>query len=567
MVTNLRNVFVLVMCMLVPLTPVAAQDSTTVTLLHFSDYHSHAVPFYAKGQNQTAGIARAIAYLKSFADSPNALIFSGGDTMNIGTPAWSDKYRCAEWPWFNGIVDAMAMGNHDADYGPDVFAACRAQITYPILSANTLGGDGQPLFSYDGKPYKVFTVGDITIGVFAVAGPDFDRLVKPAIRPAPDVTYADRVAVARQVVAELREQVKVNAVVLIGHSQYEDDVALAQAVPGIDIIFGSHSHREEGLSQIPNTKTYFISPFQYLTYISNLQLTFSDGVLSEVRGGLVRMGNDLPEDPQIAQMTGQMQADLQADPQYAALFQPIGEAQVELSTDGQFSGESLLGNFVMDVFREAGKANLALSTSSSFREPIPPGTILEVELRTALPYKNRILVFEMKGALVQQALDYSISRSGSDFFSQVAGVRFAIDGGKATAVQVLKDPANPAAGYAPLDPNGSYKVATSDFQGLIAGGYKEIFTQAPYTDTTLDVRDQVRSAIQARSPLMVQLDGRITRGAAAPVPAPAPAPGGPAQLPNTSDAPPLEVALPVFALLLLTLGALMVGRTRSGSKR
>ena len=44
--------------------------------------------------------------------------------INKGSPAWSDKYRCAEWPWFNGVIDAMAFGNHDPDYGIGAMQAC-----------------------------------------------------------------------------------------------------------------------------------------------------------------------------------------------------------------------------------------------------------------------------------------------------------------------------------------------------------------------------------------------------------------------------------------------------------
>src|SRR5262249_24920694 len=120
--------------------PVSAAQHATVTLIHFSDYHSHAVPFYSEGQADNAGIARVIAYLKPLADDPDTLIFSGGDTMNRGAPAWSDKYQCTEWGWWNGVVDAMAFGNHDADYGAEAFARCRAHISYPILSANTSDG-------------------------------------------------------------------------------------------------------------------------------------------------------------------------------------------------------------------------------------------------------------------------------------------------------------------------------------------------------------------------------------------------------------------------------------------
>jgi 5'-nucleotidase len=320
------------------------------------------------------------------------------------------------------------------------------------------------------------------------------------------------VQAARQVVQALRENEHVNAVVLIGHALYEDDLALAQAVPGIDLIFGSHSHRREELTHIPGTKTVIISPSQYLTYISKVALTFTDGVLSDISGGLVRMGNDVPEDPAIARQVAQMRADLEADPQYASLFQVIGEAGVELSTQGQLIEESALGNFIMDIFRSTVQTHLALSTASSFREPIPPGMIREEELRAALPYKNRILVYTLSGTQIQNLLDYSISRSGSDFFSQVSGVRFRIVANQAIDIQVLKDPANSAAGYGPLDPVANYTVATTDFQGLVAGGYKDIFAPATYQDTGIDVRDRVRSFIQTQSPVAARLDRRITTG-------------------------------------------------------
>jgi 5'-nucleotidase/UDP-sugar diphosphatase len=530
-------------------TPALAQGRATVTLLHFSDYHSHAVPFYSEGQANSAGIARLIAFLQPYANDPNSLILNGGDMMNFGAPAWSDKYHCAEWPWFNGIVDAMAFGNHDADYGPDVFADCRSKIDYPILSANTLDAGGQPLFQDSGKTYKVFELNGVKIGVFALAGPDFDRLIRPAQRPAAGATFADRTATARQVVAALRDTEKVNAVVLIGHALREDDIALAQAVPGIDIIFGSHSHRKEDLFKIPGTSTWMISPFQYATYVSKLELEFSDGTLSGVSGGLARMGADLQPEPRITALVEPMQAALQSDPQYAALFQPIGTAAVELSTDGQFTGEAVLGNFVMDIFRAAAQSNMALATASGFREPIPPGTILEEGFRAAMPYKNGVLVYTLTGAQIQDLLNLSVSRAGSDFFSQVSGVRFNIAAGQASNIQLLKDAANPAAGYEPLDRAATYTVATTDFQGKLAAGYKDIFASASFRDTGIaDIRDLVREHIKAHSPVSAALDGRITNGAStAPVTTPA-------QLPNTGAS-----TWPALATALLGAGILALG--------
>ncbi len=526
--------------------PALAQEGQkTVTLVHFSDYHSYAVPFYGEGQANQAGIARLIAYIKPITEDPNALVFSGGDTLNVGALGWSDKYQCTEWSWFNGLLDTMAFGNHDADYGPDTFAQCQAEIDYPILSSNTLDAGGQPFFQFDGKTYQVFEVNGLKIGVFAVAGTDYERLVKPEVRPVAGATFGDPVQAAREAVTALREDEQVDAVVMIGHGLYEEQVELAQTVPGIDLIFGTHSHRKEELTKIPNSDTYIISPFQYLTYVSNVQLTFDDGILAGVNGSLVQMSNDLPEDPDIAQQVNQMQADLEADPQYADLYETVGEAAVELSTAGQFVGEGLLGNFVMDIFRDQAQANMALSTSSSFRQPLPPGPITEEALRSAMPYTNKVVVFEMTGDQVQELLNYSVSRAESDFFSQVSGVRFNIDNGQATNIQLLTDPAKPASGYVALDPAATYKVATTDFQGLIAGGYKEIFEPAPFTKTDIDVRDEVRKVLQSGSPVSAQLDGRISVGAA------------PAQLPVSGGQPITAWAVVIAGLCLISLGLLV----------
>src|SRR5215213_10604600 len=152
-----KRLFLLIAALLfmLPGMSLAAQSkTTTINIVHFSDYHSHAVPFYSEGAPNQAGIARGIAYLKAQRKAdPNTLILSGGDTMNRASPTWSDEYMCAEWPWFNGLVNAMALGNHEFDYGQDAFKKCQASIQYPILSANYLGADGKPVFTVDGKTY------------------------------------------------------------------------------------------------------------------------------------------------------------------------------------------------------------------------------------------------------------------------------------------------------------------------------------------------------------------------------------------------------------------------------
>ncbi|MDP9194661.1 MAG: 5'-nucleotidase C-terminal domain-containing protein [Acidobacteriota bacterium] len=420
--------------------PLGAQ---TVTLLHISDYHSHALPFYTD-EGERGGIARAIGYLRQ-QKRAGALVFSGGDTINKGAPAWSDKYGCAEWPWFNGIVDAAAFGNHDADYGFADFEKCRKSVRYPILSANTKGF----------RPYVVLKVKGLRIGVFALAGDDFPQLVK-----VPELTFSDPLTAAREMVRTLREKERVDAVVMIGHQDVEDDYAMAQAVPGIDLIFGSHSHMKRDLTRIPDTSTTYISPSQYLTYVSRVEMTIADGRVTSIHGGLVPVDERLPEDRRIAARVRRMQDDLEKDPKYRELFQVIGKLDAPLSV-------AQLANRTVAIMREVTKSDVALSTSSSFRRPLPSGPITMELLRGSMPYDNEIVVCQMTGANLQRLFDHDASQKDTDTASFIA---------------------RPDA----IVPDQNYKVATTEYLAFVA--YKNVFT-CDAAKSGLRVRDEVRKAL------------------------------------------------------------------------
>lgn len=355
--------------------PVFAQ--VRVTILHFSDYHSHAVPFYSEERSDQGGIARAIGYLDR-EKQRGALVFNGGDMVNKGSPAWSDKFGCAEWRWFNGVVDAMALGNHDVDYGAEAFARCRASVTYPILSANTEGFAAT----------RVFTRNAVRIGIFALAGDDFATLTK-------GLRFTDRVAAARQAVASLRR--RADAIVMIGHETTEEDYALAREVPGIDLILGTHSHLKRELTKIEGTGTWFLAPSQYLTYVSRVVLTFDNHALEKVTGGLVAVDASMPQSRRIAARVASMQKELERDPRYAELFRSVATLPAAIPLPE-------LGARVVRMMRERVHADAALSTASSFRQPLPPGALTMEMLRGALPYDNEIVVVEVAGARLREWL-------------------------------------------------------------------------------------------------------------------------------------------------------------------
>jgi 5'-nucleotidase / UDP-sugar diphosphatase len=297
----------------------------------------------------------------------------------------------------------------------------------------------------------------VRIGVFALAGDDFPQLVKGV----PELTFTDPMAAARETVQALRNRENVDVVVMIGHQHVEDDYAMAKAIPGIDLIFGSHAHLERELTRIPETDTWYISPSQYLTYISRVELTVANGKVSNVQGALVPVDAKLPEDRGIAQRVAKMQKDLESDPHYRALFEPIGKLDAPLSM-------SDLARRALETMRTAAKADVSLSTTSSVRGSLPAGTLTMEVLRAALPYDNEIVVCTMTTPQLQRVLDFNSARQGTDAESVVAG---AMDRSR---------------------PDATYRVATTDYLAFVA--YKEVFDCDKQT-TGLRVRDEVRKTL------------------------------------------------------------------------
>ena len=187
--------------------------------------------------------------------------------------------------------------------------------------------------------------------------------------------------------------------------------------------------------------------------------------MTNVRGELVPVDARMKPDAALAKRVDEMQRALERDPQYAPLFATIGTTTAAMSVDR-------LGRFAVARMREAAGADVALSTASSFRQPLPRGAITAEQLRAALPYDNEIVVAEMRGDKLAKLLAYGASRAGSD------------------SVAIVDGAAKP-------EPSRTYKVATTDYMARTAAGYKDFFKSGASTGKR--VRDEVAKALGRRA--------------------------------------------------------------------
>lgn len=496
------TLFVLISTMLLGVT------NNRVDLYHFSDYHSHVLSFYSEGEHDIGGIARIMWYLKEINKDDENLVFNGGDMVNIGTPAWSDKYQHIEMLWTNNLVDAMAYGNHEGDYGRDVFNTVVENVSYPILGSNIVDESNNPVYVYDGKTYLTFERNKIKIGVFALVGTDFRDLVDKENRPVKNCAFIDREEVTKEVIEKMQNE-NCDVIVLIGHALEEEDIELAKAVKGIDIIFGTHSHLKKDLFRIEGTDTYMISPYQYGTYFCHVSVSFNEDGKKLIDGQLIRMGENIPKDPLTLNKVRKLQKKLEADPEYAHLYEVIGKAANELSSENGNFMDTKLGNLVVDLMRKSTDSNCALSTTSSFRGSIPPGELNYEGLKNAIPYSNIIYTYKMTGQQVLDLVKISLLKAGTALFSQVSGLKIQYRDNGLISTKILSDPESNH--YEEIKKDKIYKVATTNYQGLYAAGYSGIFKQVDYTNTGIDIQQLVADHFRENSPVKGLKDNRIEK--------------------------------------------------------
>ena len=229
---------------LAPLTALGA-DEVRLVLLHTNDTHSRIDPFPMDGGRNEGmgGAARRATLVKQVRQqNEHVLLLDSGDIFQ-GTPYFNFFKGEIEFKTMSAMqYDVATLGNHDFDNGVDGLVSVLPHASFDFVSANY--DISNPALSPHVQPHIIKQVGPLKVGIFGL-GIDFQSLVLPALHEG--VTYNDPIPVAKQQVDALRNA-GCNLVICLSHLGYRyrsdrvSDTDVAQLVPGIDFIFGGHTH-------------------------------------------------------------------------------------------------------------------------------------------------------------------------------------------------------------------------------------------------------------------------------------------------------------------------------------
>ena len=132
--------------------------------------------------------------------------------------------------------DAMAVGNHEFDKGPEGLAEFLEDVSFPVLSANIDVSQNNLLSGRIGKSV-VLEAGGAQYGVVSALAED----TAETSSPGDTVVFSSAVDAVQAEVDRLTEE-GVKNIILLTHVGFNADQRLAAALTGVDMIIGGHSH-------------------------------------------------------------------------------------------------------------------------------------------------------------------------------------------------------------------------------------------------------------------------------------------------------------------------------------
>ena len=440
-----------------------------LTILHTNDFHSRFEPINkydsACGDEDNAegkcfgGSARLVtAVEEARGRADNSILVDGGDQFQGSLFYTYYKGKVAA-EFMNKLgYDAMTVGNHEFDDGPEVLRGFIDSVDFPVLMSNADYAD-EELLTDKIKKSAVIEVGGEKIGLIGLTPEDTHDIASPG----PNITFSDPVPAVQAEVDKLTGE-GVNKIIVLSHSGYGVDQRVAQETTGVDVIVGGHSNTylsntsDKAAGPYPTVVNgvQIVQAYAYGKFLGELNVTFDDdGNVVSAEGEPLIMDNAVTEDQAALDRIAEL-----AVPLDEIRNKVVAEASASIEGDRSVCRvqECEMGNLVADAMlaRVADQgAQIAIANSGGLRASIDPGEVTMGEVLTVLPFQNTLSTFEISGQGVIDALENGVSQveEVKGRFPQVAGMTFTWDPsvapneGRIVEVMVAKD-----GGFEAIDP-------------------------------------------------------------------------------------------------------------------
>ncbi|KAI0218567.1 hypothetical protein L0F63_004940 [Massospora cicadina] len=450
------------------LIPVVAWASKELSIFHTNDIHSHYDQSNGDGMDCTleqveanqcyGGLARLKAAVdKLRAQHKNHLLLDAGDQFQ-GTLFYGYYRGNVTWEAMNLLrYDAMTVGNHEFDNGPDNLARVAYRFKFPLVCSNLIPAR-HPTLNKLIKNYVLFQEQRV-----ALVGYITPKL--PAIADiGPLLEVLDPVISVQRAIDRVRS-LGYTRVIALSHGGYREDLALASKLHGLSMIIGGHSHSYLAPKDIINNPP----PSQGLLlgrFLGHIRVKFgSEGYLTSITGSPLDLDSHVAKDPTVDALVHKWRLPFDA---YGK--SKVGIATEEFDRQTCYNRECTLGNFLADVMLSyRPKANVAILNSGDIRYKIDKGIITVADVKNALPYGSSVIDVNLTGQQIWDLVEGALSRTSLynrrpvTSFIQVSNLIIRYRSNNPIYKKLQSIQTQVKSNLRPLNLTTTYSVVTTDF--------------------------------------------------------------------------------------------------------
>jgi 5'-nucleotidase / UDP-sugar diphosphatase len=398
------------------------------------------------------GFARLNAVVKAErAKGGNMIYVHAGDLISPSLFSGFDKGEHTIVLTNMAPPDIFTPGNHEYDFGPEVFRQRMKEAKYPFFAANLLGSDGKPMVGV--SDIKFLEIGKLKIGIAGFTADDSPVKSSPG-----DLQFLPTVETAIAKAADLRKA-GADFTVAVVHANRTEDLQLF-ASRAYDLILTGDDH---DLFLMYDGRTAITESREEADFVTAVDVSFD---ISEKDG----------------QKTVKWFPDFRIIDTATAMRSAVG-ADIAITNGGGIRGN---------------------------KEYAAGAPISRRDVLTELPFGNRTVKLEVPGATILAALENGVGdvENAAGRFPQISGLNIEYDRSKPKGNRIV----SVKAGGKPLDPAGTYTLATNDYMANGGDGYAMFKGAKPLLgvrDAKLMANDVMAYIAAAKGEVAPKIEGRI----------------------------------------------------------
>ena len=488
----------------------AGPKTVKISLMETSDVHGNYFPYdFVNATPGKGSLARVTTYVnrqRQTLGRENVVLMDNGDILQGQPSAYFFNYMdtrsrhlCADVLNYMGY-DLATVGNHDVETGHGVYDRWVSQCSFPILGANVIRtADGQPYW----KPYHIIERKGIKIAVLGMITPCIPMWLPENLWQG--LHFEDMATIARKYMPEMRA--KADVVVGLFHSGVGNgtaafgaehaSISVARTVPGFDVVFCGHDHREANL-KVVNTEgdtVCVVNPAANAHAVAqaDFTITMKKGKLQgkKVEARIVNIDDEQPDADFMAHFKPQF------DAVKAFTSEQIGVSETDMVTEPAFFGPSAFIDFIHQMQLKISGADISFAAPLAFDAKIAAGAIHVSDMFKLYAYENLLYVMTLSGQEIKDALECSYGRwtnqmqaptdhlllfrknaeqltdlwqrlqNPSFNFDSAAGIRYTVDVTRPVGQRINIES---MADGTPFDLKRTYRVAVNSYRGNGGGG-------------------------------------------------------------------------------------------------